>query len=54
MKTFGPVPECENRRTFLGILQGYDNGIIAIEVDGKLFRVPHALVSKANVEPVFE
>ena len=54
VKTFGPVPECENRRTFLGILQGYDNGIIAIEVDGKLFRVPHALVSKANVEPVFE
>jgi len=54
VKTFGPVPECENRRTFLGFLQGYDNGIIAIEVDGKLFRVPHALVSKANVEPVFE
>jgi ribosome maturation factor RimP len=54
VKTFGPVPECENRRTFLGILQSYDKGIIAIEVDGKLFRVPHGLVSKANVEPVFE
>jgi len=54
VKTFGPLPDCENRRTFLGILQGYENGTIAIDVDGKTFRVPHALVSKANVEPVFE
>jgi ribosome maturation factor RimP len=54
VRTFGPVPECENRRTFLGVLQGYDNGAIAIDVDGKVFRVPHALVSKANVEPAFE
>jgi len=54
VKTFGPLPECENRKTFLGILQGYENGVIAIDVDGKIFRVPHALVSKANVEPVFE
>jgi len=54
VKTFAPLPESENRRTFLGILQGYENGVIAIDVDGKIFRVPHALVSKANVEPVFE
>jgi ribosome maturation factor RimP len=54
VRTFAPLPECENRRTFLGILQGYENGTIAIDVDGKIFRVPHALVSKATVEPVFE
>jgi ribosome maturation factor RimP len=54
VKTFGPLPECENRRTFVGILQGYDNGVIVLDVDGKLFRVPHAQVSKANVDPVFE
>ncbi len=54
VRTFGPLPESENRRTFLGILQGYENGTISIDVDGKIFRVPHALVSKANVEPVFE
>ena len=54
VKTFGPLPECENRRSFVGILQNYDNGTIVIDVDGKVFRVPHAQVSKANVEPVFE
>src|SRR5689334_14323410 len=55
IRTFGPVPECENRKTFVGILKSYeDNGAIVVDVDGKDFRIPHALVSKANVEPVFE
>ena len=54
VKTFAPLPECENRRSFVGILQNYDNGTIVMDVDGKVFRVPHAQVSKANVEPVFE
>ena len=55
IRTFGPVPECEDRKTFVGILKGYEeDGSIAVEVDGKVFRVPHNLVSKANVEPVFE
>ena len=54
VKTFGPLPECENRKTFVGILQGYENGMIALDVDGRIFRVPHAQVSKANVDPVFE
>ncbi|HTO98996.1 MAG TPA: ribosome maturation factor RimP [Myxococcales bacterium] len=54
VRTFGPVPECENRKTFVGILKGYEESSIVVDVDGKLFRVPHALVSKANVDPVFE
>ena len=54
VKTFGPLPECENRKTFVGILQGYENGMIVLDVDGRIFRVPHAQVSKANVDPVFE
>ncbi len=54
VKTFGPVPECENRKTFIGILKAYENGEVVVDVDGKLFRVPHVQVSKANVEPVFE
>ena len=54
IRTFGPLPECENRKTFVGILKGYEGGSILVDVDGRLFRVPHALVSKANVEPVFE
>jgi ribosome maturation factor RimP len=54
VKTFGPLPECENRKSFIGILKGYENSTIAVDVDGKVFQVPHAQVSKANVEPVFE
>jgi ribosome maturation factor RimP len=54
VKTFGPLAECENRKSFVGILQSYDNGTIVLDVDGKVFRVPHAQVSKANVDPVFE
>ncbi len=54
VKTFGPLPECENRKTFLGILQGYEDEAVVVDVDGKVFRIPQAQVSKANVEPVFE
>jgi len=53
VKTFGPVPECENRKTFVGTLKGYAEGKVIVDVDGKLFHVPHAQVSKANLEPVF-
>jgi len=54
IRTFGPVPGCEDRKTFVGILNGYEEDQVVVDVDGKVFRVPHALVSKANVEPVFE
>jgi ribosome maturation factor RimP len=54
VKTFGPVAECENRKTFVGTLVGYADGKVMVDVDGKVFAVPHAQVSKANVEPVFD
>jgi ribosome maturation factor RimP len=54
VKTYGPLVECENRKTFVGILKGFEEGHVVVDVDGKVFRVPHAQVSKANVEPVFE
>ncbi|HET9752627.1 MAG TPA: ribosome maturation factor RimP [Myxococcales bacterium] len=54
VRTYGPLPECENRKTFVGILKGFEEGHVVVDVDGKVFRVPHAQVSKANVEPVFE
>jgi ribosome maturation factor RimP len=54
VKTFGPLPECENRKTFVGTLQGFADGKVMVDVDGKLFHVPHAQVSKANVEAVFD
>jgi ribosome maturation factor RimP len=54
VKTFGPVAECENRKTFVGTLQGFSEGKVIVEVDGKVFHVPHEQVSKAKVEPVFD
>jgi ribosome maturation factor RimP len=54
VKTFGPIPECENRKTFVGELQGFAEGKVIVDVDGKLFHVPHAQVSKAHVEYVFD
>lgn len=54
VRTYGPIPECENRKTFVGTLRGYAEGKVEIDVDGKLFQVPHGQISKANIEPVFE
>jgi ribosome maturation factor RimP len=54
VKTFGPIPQCENRKTFVGTLEGFAEGNVIVDVDGKRFHVPHAQVSKANVEPVFD
>ena len=54
VKTFGPVPECENRKTFVGTLQGFAEGKVIVDVDGKVFHVPHGQISKANIEPVFD
>ena len=54
VKTFGPVAECENRKTFVGQLIGFAEDRVVVDVDGKVFRVPHAQVSKANVEPIFD
>ena len=54
VRAYGPVPECENRKTFVGTLEGFEEGNVVVNVDGKVFRVPHAQISKANVEPVFD
>jgi ribosome maturation factor RimP len=54
VKTYGPLAEGDNRKTFIGRLVGYEDGKVVIDVDGTTFKVPHALVSKANVEPQFD
>ena len=51
VKTFGPVAECENRKTFVGKLLGFAEDKVLVDVDGKVFHVPHAQVSKASVVP---
>ena len=56
VKTFAPVAECANLKTFVGLLKGYDEAqkAVLVDVDGKLYAVPHAQISKANLDPVFE
>jgi ribosome maturation factor RimP len=56
VKTYGPVPECDNLKTFVGTLLGYDaqTRTVGVDVDGKVWQVPHASISKANLDPVFE
>jgi len=57
IKTYAPLAGGEasdGRKTFVGTLKGIVDGKVEIEVDGKLFQIPHAQISKANIEPVFE
>ncbi len=54
VKTYGPLADCENRKTFVGTLKGFESGKVVVEVDGKVFQVPHQQISKANIEPVFD
>ena len=56
VKTFAPVAECANLKTFVGTLVGFDatKQAVLVDVDGKLYAVPHAQISKANLDPVFE
>jgi ribosome maturation factor RimP len=54
VKAYGPIPELENRKTFVGMLQGFEEGRALVDVDGKLFRVPLEQIAKAHVEPRLE
>jgi ribosome maturation factor RimP len=54
VKTYAPISPTDNRKTFVGKLNGYEEGFVIVDVDGTVFRVPHAQISKANVEPDFD
>jgi ribosome maturation factor RimP len=54
VKTYAPISEGDSRKTFIGRLQGFEDGFVIVDVDGTVFRIPHTQVSKANVEPVFD
>ena len=51
VKTYAPF---EDRKNFVGILKGFAGGNVVVDVDGREFRIPHAHVSKANIEPNFD
>jgi ribosome maturation factor RimP len=54
IKTFGPLEDAGSRKTFVGRLTGLEGEEVLIEVEGAVFRIPHKLIAKANVEPSFD
>ncbi len=42
------------RKNWTGILRGFRDGAVEIEVDGRLHRIPHDKIAKANLEYDFE
>ena len=53
VKTYAPVGD---RKNFVGILKGFAEGHVVVDIDGKEFRVPQSAISKANLvaEPQFD
>ncbi len=55
VKTYAPIPtEGGPRKNWTGTLKGFKDGAVEIEVDGTLYRVPHASIAKAHLEYDFE
>ena len=55
VKAFAPIPtESGPRKNWTGTLRGFRDGAVEIEVDGTLYRVPHASIAKAHLEYDFE
>ena len=58
LKTYGPVagtaPGSPGRKHWTGILKGFKDGAVEVDVDGVLHRIPHDQIAKANLEYDFE
>jgi ribosome maturation factor RimP len=65
IKAFGPIDSLGAapqegsagrgpRKTWTGILKGFRDGAVEIEVDGQVHRVPHDRIAKAHLEYDFE
>ncbi len=61
VKTYGPVesasagaPGAGPRKNWTGILRGIRDGLVEVEVDGHVHRIPHAQIAKANLEYDFD
>jgi len=56
VKTYGPIesapPGSQSgpRKNWTGTLKGFRDGVVEVEVDGQLHRVPHDRIAKANLE----
>lgn len=54
IKTYGPLDTAGSRKTFVGRLLGLEENSVLVDVDGAVFRIPHTLIAKANIEPSFD
>lgn len=54
VKTYAPLETAAGRKSFTGKLLGLFGGQVRIDVDGAVFDVPLAQISKANLEPAFD
>ncbi len=55
VKSYGPIDTGSGpRKNWTGILHGFREGAVEIEVDGKIHRIPLAQIAKANLEYDFE
>jgi ribosome maturation factor RimP len=54
VKAFGPVPDTApgspGRKSWTGVLRGYADGRVVVDVDGVLHRIPHDRIAKAHLE----
>ena len=58
VKAYGPVagtaPGSPARKNWTGVLVGFRDGAVEIDVDGIVHRVPHDQIAKAHLEYDFE
>jgi ribosome maturation factor RimP len=55
VRTHAPVETGTGpRRNWSGILKGFQDGMVEVDVDGRLHRIPHHQIAKAHLEYDFE
>jgi len=55
VRTFGPVDSGQGaRKSWTGVLRGFEDGAVLVEADGRLHRIPHGKIAKAHVAYDFE
>jgi ribosome maturation factor RimP len=54
VKAYGPIagtaPGQAPRKNWTGVLGGFENGAVVVDVDGVIHRIPHAQIAKAHLE----
>jgi ribosome maturation factor RimP len=54
VKAFGPLAETAQgspaRKSWTGLLRGFEDGHVKVDVDGTLHRIPHDRIAKAHLE----